>query len=75
MTYWIDKYDYIADQEFGDWVLAPPVTDNIAIESLTFGDTVDLKAPVLNDFTVTWVATDFVGNNNSCEISVRVKRK
>ena len=75
VTYWIDKYAYIVDQPFGELVLSPPVHDNVAVRNLTFAETVDLYALVIDDITVTWVASDFAGNTNSCEISVRVKRK
>lgn len=35
ITYWIDKYDYIADQPYGDMVLFPAVSDNKGIDTLT----------------------------------------
>ena len=76
LTFWIDRYTYIADQSFGELVRAPAVTDNMAVKSLTFAETaVDLDAPVIDDVTVTWLATDFAGNTNSCTMSVRVKSK
>ena len=73
--FWIDKYEHIIDQPFGERVLSPPVNDNIAVRTLAIAEPVDRYAPVIDDVTVTWVATDFAGNTNSCEIVIRVKRK
>ena len=75
VTFWIDKYAYIEDQPFGDQVRFPAVTDNKGIMTLEFAESEDLNAPVINDVEVTWVATDFASNTNSCVIEVRVKRK
>ena len=75
LTFWINKYDYIANQNYSDMVFAPNVTDNIGVRTLTFTEAVDLRAPVIDDVRVTWTASDFAGNEITCVMKVRVKRK
>ena len=75
LTFWINKYDYIANQNYSDMVFSPNVTDDTGVRTLTFPEAVDLRAPVFDDVSVTWVATDFADHTNSCVIAVRVKRK
>ena len=75
LTFWIDRFAYIADQSFAAEVLTPAVSDNKGISSLTFTENVDTGAPVTADLMLTYRATDFAMNTNSCLIEVRVKSR
>ena len=75
LTFWINKYEFITKQSYRHIVMTPNVTDDTGVRSLTVNEAVDLRAPVIDDVTITWVATDYSGNANRCVMTVRVRRK